>query len=136
MEEQKKKHEEELQPESGQEKDSGRGNSSTRSSLLWIFAGGYLVYTGYRLCKNVLTGTEDASIGFLAAGGIFCVIGAVLLIMAIRNLAREGAKKQAIEEAAAQKVSKEPAREKNMSISERAHLVENLNDEQEIKEEP
>lgn len=135
MEEQKNKNEEELQQESGQEKDSGRGNSSTRSSLLWIFAGGYLVYTGYRLCKNVLTGTEDTSIEFLVAGGIFCVIGAVLLIMAIRNLAREGAKKQAIEEAAVQKASEETAGDKNMSISQRAHLVENLSDEQEIKEE-
>ena len=50
MEEQKTENKEELQQETTEEKNSGQGNSSTRSSLLWIFAGGYLVYTGYRLC--------------------------------------------------------------------------------------
>ena len=82
MEEQKTENKEELQQETTEEKNSDQGNSSTRSSLLWIFAGGYLVYTGYRLCANVISGAEDSSTGFLVAGGIFVVIGAVLLIMA------------------------------------------------------
>ena len=43
MEEQKTENKEELQQETAEEKNSGQGNSSTRSSLLWIFAGGYLV---------------------------------------------------------------------------------------------
>ena len=42
MEEQKRENKEELQQETAEEKNSGQGNSSTRSSLLWIFAGGYL----------------------------------------------------------------------------------------------
>ena len=46
MEEQKTENKEELQQETTEEKNSSQGNSSTRSSLLWIFAGGYLVYTG------------------------------------------------------------------------------------------
>ena len=101
MEEQKRENKEELQQETAEEKNSGQGNSSTRSSLLWIFAGGYLVYTGYRLCASVISGAEDSGMVFLAAGGIFVVIGAVLLIMAIRNLAKAGAQKHELEEAAA-----------------------------------
>ena len=65
--------------------------------------GGYLVYTGYRLCANVISGAEDSSTGFLVAGGIFVVIGAVLLIMAVRNLAKAGAQKHEMEEAATKK---------------------------------
>ena len=75
MEEQKRENKEELQQETAEEKNSGQGNSSTRSSLLWIFAGGYLVYTGYRLCASVISGAEDSGVVFLAAGGIFVVIG-------------------------------------------------------------
>ena len=93
MEEQKRENKEESQQETAEEKNSGQGNSSTRSSLLWIFAGGYLVYTGYRLCASVISGAEDSGVVFLAAGGIFVVIGAVLLIMAVRNLAKAGAQK-------------------------------------------
>jgi len=106
MEEQKRENKEELQQETAEEKNSGQGNSSTRSSLLWIFAGGYLVYTGYRLCASVISGAEDSGVVFLAAGGIFVVIGAVLLIMAIRNLAKAGAQKHELEEAAAKKAAK------------------------------
>lgn len=68
MEEQKRENKEELQQETAEEKNSGQGNSSTRSSLLWIFAGGYLVYTGYRLCASVISGAEDSGVVFLAAG--------------------------------------------------------------------
>lgn len=140
MEEPKIENNEELKQDEAQQGKKDQGNSSTRSSILWIFAGGYLVYTGYRLCKNVITGAEDASAGFLVAGGIFVVIGAVLLIMAIRNLAKEGAQKQALEEAAAKKTAEEAAKnpetatKKNMSIAERAHLAENLDDAPEEEE--
>ena len=141
MEEQKTENKEELQQETTEEKNSDQGNSSTRSSLLWIFAGGYLVYTGYRLCANVISGAEDSSTGFLVAGGIFVVIGAVLLIMAVRNLAKAGAQKHEMEEAAAKKAAAKKAAEdtakdpeiaatgkKRMSIAQRAHLAENLDD--------
>ena len=85
MEEQKRENKEELQQETAEEKNSGQGNSSTRSSLLWIFAGGYLVYTGYRLCASVISGAEDSGVVFLAAGGIFVVIG-ILQRLAHRNM--------------------------------------------------
>ena len=140
MEEQKRENKEELQQETAEEKNSGQGNSSTRSSLLWIFAGGYLVYTGYRLCASVISGA-DSGVVFLAAGGIFVVIGAVLLIMAIRNLAKAGAQKHELEEAAAKKAAEEASQnpetvaKKKMSIAERAHLAENLDDAPEEKDE-
>lgn len=107
-----------------------REESPARRSLLWIFAGGYLVYTGYRLCEGIIKGTDDASKGFLIAGGIFIVIGAVLLIKAVRNLAKAGAEKASEQEAAARKMIEENAKKK-MSISERAHLAENLDDAEE-----
>ena len=142
MEEQKRENKEELQQETAEEKNSGQGNSSTRSSLLWIFAGGYLVYTGYRLCASVISGAEDSGVVFLAAGGIFVVIGAVLLIMAIRNLAKAGAQKHELEEAAAKKMRqrkllkiRKPWQRKKLSIAERAHLAENLDDAPEEKDE-
>ena len=136
MEEQKNENNEALQQEKHPEAEERQGNSSTRSSILWIFAGGYLVYTGYRLCANVISGAEDSSTGFLVAGGIFVVIGAVLLIMAVRNLAKAGAQKHEMEEAAAKKAAEETAKDpeiaaagkKRMSIAQRAHLAENLDD--------
>ena len=94
------------------------------------------MYTGYRLCASVISGAEDSGMVFLAAGGIFVVIGAVLLIMAVRNLAKAGAQKHEMEEAAAKKAAEETAKDpeiaaagkKRMSIAQRAHLAENLDD--------
>ena len=111
--------------ESTQNESPVQEESPARRSLLWIFAGGYLVYTGYRLCEGIIKGTDDASKGFLVAGGIFIVIGAVLLIKAVRNLAKAGAEKASEQEAAARKMIEENAKKK-MSISERAHLAEML----------
>ena len=94
------------------------------------------MYTGYRLCASVISGAEDSGVVFLAAGGIFVVIGAVLLIMAVRNLAKAGAQKHEMEEAATKKAAEETAKDpeiaaagkKRMSIAQRAHLAENLDD--------
>ena len=123
MEEQKRENKEELQQETAEEKNSGQGNSSTRSSLLWIFAGGYLVYTGYRLCASVISGAEDSGVVFLAAGGIFVVIGAVLLIMAIRNLAKAGAQKHELEEAAAKKAAEEASQNPEIVAKKKRNII-------------
>ncbi len=120
----------EVQQETAQGEKPVQEENPARRSLLWIFAGGYLVYTGYRLCEGIIKGTDDASKGFLVAGGIFIVIGAVLLIKAVRNLAKAGAEKASEQEAAARKMIEENAKKK-MSISERAHLAENLDDAEE-----
>ena len=123
-------------------KETGTQKNSTRTSLLWIFAGGYLVYTGYRLCKNVLTGAEDSSMGFMAAGIVFAVIGIVLLVMAVRNMALS--EKQRLDEAEHMEKTdlSDPASESGepektetvsthkLSIAERARLAEHLAEEE------
>lgn len=67
----------------------------TRSMILMILAGCYLVYTGYRLCKNVLDGVEGGSWGFFAAGAAFIVVGAVMLFVGGRNYLRREKEKRA-----------------------------------------
>ena len=121
MEEQKRENKEELQQETAEEKNSGQGNPSTRSSLLWIFAGGYLVYTGYRLCASVISGAEDSGVVFLAAGGIFVVIGAVLLIMQSVILQRLAHRNNELEEGSSEKASENAAQ--NPEISEKKKNV-------------
>ena len=102
----------------------------TRSMILMILAGCYLVYTGYRLCKNVLDGVEGGSWGFFAAGGAFIVVGAVMLFVGVRNYLRREKEKRAEQEAQAQIIREtQPAKEKKtMSIADRARLAEGLDD--------
>ena len=102
----------------------------TRSMILMILAGCYLVYTGYRLCKNVLDGVEGGSWGFFAAGAAFIVVGAVMLFVGGRNYLRREKEKRAEQEAQAQIIREtQPAEEKKtMSIAERARLAESLDD--------
>ena len=102
----------------------------TRSMILMILAGCYLVYTGYRLCKNVLDGVEGGSWGFFAAGAAFIVVGAVMLFVGGRNYLRREKEKRAEQEAQAQIIREtQPAKEKKtMSIADRARLAEGLDD--------
>ena len=101
----------------------------TRSMILMILAGCYLVYTGYRLCKNVLDGVEGGSWGFFAAGAAFIVVGAG------RNYLRREKEKRAEQEAQAQIIREtQPAKEKKtMSIADRARLAEGLDDAEETE---
>ena len=105
----------------------------TRSMILMILAGCYLVYTGYRLCKNVLDGVEGGSWGFFAAGGAFIVVGAVMLFVGGRNYLRREKEKRAEQEAQAQIIREtQPAKEKKtMRIADRARLAEGLDDAEE-----
>ena len=107
----------------------------TRSIILMLLAGGYLVYTGYRLCKNVLDGVEGGSWGFFAAGVGFIVAGGVMLIVGGRNYLRREKEKRAEQEAQTQTAQKaQPDEEKKtMSIAERARLAENLDDVEETE---
>ena len=101
-----KKKEEELiqeetavQPEeSGEEKEeqteTHQGGLPMRSCVLMLLAGLYLLYTGYKLCQNVLNGVEGGNWGFFAAGVGFLIVGAVMLFIAGKNyLRREKEKK-------------------------------------------
>lgn len=107
----------------------------TRSMILMILAGCYLLYTGYRLCKNVLDGVEGGSWGFFAAGVGFIIVGGVMLFIGGRNYLRREKEKRAAQEAQAQLTGEtQPAEEKkHMSITERAKLAENLNDAEETQ---
>lgn len=107
----------------------------TRSMILMILAGCYLVFTGYRLCKNVLDGVEGGSWGFFAAGAAFIVVGAVMLFVGGRNYLRREKEKRAEQEAQAQIIREtQPAKEKKtMSIADRARLAEGLDDAEETE---
>ena len=107
----------------------------TRSMILMILAGCYLVYTGYRLCKNVLDGVEGGSWGFFAAGAAFIVVGAVMLFVGGRNYLRREKEKRAEQEAQAQIIREtQPEKEKKtMSIADRAILAEGLDDAEETE---
>ena len=96
----------------------------TRSMILMILAGCYLLYTGYRLCKNVLDG-----------GAAFIVVGAVMLFVGGRNYLRREKEKHAEQEAQAQIIRKtQPAEEKKtMSIADRARLAGGLDDSEETE---
>ena len=107
----------------------------TRSMILMILAGCYLVYTGYRLCKNVLDGVEGGSWGFFAAGAACIVVGAVMIFVGGRNYLRREKEKRAEQEAQAQIIREtQPAKEKKtMSIADRARLAEGLDDAEETE---
>ena len=107
----------------------------TRSMILMILAGCYLLYTGYRLCKNVLDGVEGGSWGFFAAGAAFIVVGAVMLFVGGRNYLRREKEKHAEQEAQAQIIREtQPEKEKKtMSIADRARLAEGLDDAEETE---
>ena len=107
----------------------------TRSMILMILAGCYLVYTGYRLCKNVLDGVEGGSWGFFAAGAAFIVVGAVMLFVGGRNYLRREKEKRAEQEAQAQIIreTQQAKEKKNMSIADRARLAEGLDDAEETE---
>ena len=107
----------------------------TRSMILMILAGCYLLYTGYRLCKNVLDGVDGGSWGFFAAGAAFIVVGAVMLFVGGRNYLRREKEKRAEQEAQAQIIRETQLAEekKTMSIADRARLAEGLDDAEETE---
>ena len=83
MEEQNKQSEQET---SGAEpKEQG---TPTRSSIIMLLAGVYLLYTGYKLCKDVLDGVNGSSWGFFAAGVGFLIVGVVMLVVGGRRRTR------------------------------------------------
>lgn len=108
----------------------------TRSIILMILAGAYLVYTGYRLCKNVLDGVEGGSWGFFAVGVGFIVAGGVMLFVGGRNYLRHEKEKRAEQETQTVQEPQQPEEKKNMSIAERARLAENLDDAEETEAQP
>lgn len=76
-----------------------------RSCMLMCLAGLYILYTGYRLCKNVIDGMEGASFGFFIVGVVFLVLAVGMLYVGIRGVLADD-KKQKAEAAAAKEAAK------------------------------
>lgn len=133
MEEQNKQSEQETQET---QKPTGAETTGMplRSSIIMLLAGLYLLYTGYRLCQDVLNGVNGSSWGFFAAGVGFLVVGVVMLVVGVRDLIKKDKAKRAAEaKAQKEEVQEQPKpveTKKNMSIAERAHLADGINDEE------
>lgn len=50
-----------------------------------IVAGGYLVYLGIDLVRNVVTGKPDNALLFGAVGVLFLIVGAVVFVKSVRD---------------------------------------------------
>lgn len=117
---------------------TGQQSSPNRSNVLMLLAGLYLLYTGYKLCKNVLDGVEGGGWGFFAAGVGFLLVGAGMLFVSGKNFMKQDKEKRALEEAEAEKNSQEEKEEnssqsKSMTIAERARLAEKLKEAEETE---
>ena len=138
MEEQNKNPEEKENEVQTSQENTPQNATPTRSYVLMILAGCYLLYTGYRLCKNVIDGVDGGSWGFFAAGIGFLIVGAAMLFIGGKNFIKRDKEKRAMEEAAmAEEKVAEPEKtteKKTMSIAERARLASNLDDAEEVEE--
>ncbi len=126
-----------------------------RNCMLMCLAGLYILYTGYRLCKNVIDGVEGASFGFFIVGVVFLVLAVGMLYVGIRGVladdkkqkaeaaaAKEAAKAEKAEEISeteekqneAEKAAKEPKEKGKMSIKDRANLAGRLAEEESEEE--
>ena len=91
---------------------------------LLLLAGVYLLYTGYKLCANVLKGEEGASWGFFIAGAAFLIIGAGMLFVAAKTAKQRSDAKKAAAAEEEKEHPVEPVQEpKRMTIAERAKLA-------------
>lgn len=138
MEEQNKNPEEKENEVQTSQENTPQNTTPTRSYVLMILAGCYLLYTGYRLCKNVIDGVDGGSWGFFAAGIGFLIVGAVMLFIGGKNFIKRDKEKRAMEEAAmVEEKAAEPEKtteKKTMSIAERARLASSLDDAEEVEE--
>lgn len=146
MEEQKKEELETTQevptePEGSSSEKTAQKGLPTRSYVMMTLAGVYLVFAGYQLCRDVLLGKEGSSIGFLLAGVVFLGLGCGMLFVSIRNAMRKNKAKKEQEAAMVQTEAEEvktaeavpepqDTREQRLSISQRARLVERLDEEE------
>ena len=126
-----------------EKKEEGPGSSysnlSRRSMILYIIAGAYLAYLGYKLINSVIQGEQGASPIFILAGIAFIAIGVGLLFLGGRSYLRSEKQRrleeeeQRAEEAA--EAEKKPVEEKQeMSIAERARLASRLDEPEETEE--
>ncbi|WP_373217846.1 hypothetical protein [Ruminococcus sp. 5_1_39BFAA] len=146
MEEPRKEDITEEVKEEQKDQETQPGTLPVKSCILMCFAGIYLVYTGYRLCSNVLNGVDGASWGFMIAGIAFLIAGIGMLIVGGKGVIRDDKEKKAL--AAAQKAEQEANKNKapaggetaekqgaagKMSIADRANLVKKINEEEDAE---
>lgn len=138
MEEQNKNPEQQENDVQDSQNTTQQNTTPTKSYVLMILAGCYLIYTGYRLCKNVIDGVDGGNWGFFAAGVGFLIVGAVMLFIGGKNFLKRDKERREREEAVMveQKAAEpeKPAEKKTMSIAERARLASNLEDAEDEKE--
>ena len=126
-----------------------------RSCMFMSLGGLYILYMGYRLCKNVINGVDGGDIGFFIVGAVFLIVGAGMLYVGIRGVladdkkqkaeaaaAKEAAKAEKAEEISeteekqneAEKAAEEPKEKGKMSIRDRANLAGRLAEEESEEE--
>ena len=66
-----------------------------RSCMLMSLGGLYILYMGYRLCKNVINGVDGGGIGFFIVGAVFLIVGAGMLYVGIRGVLADDKKQKA-----------------------------------------
>ena len=125
MEEQNKNPEKKENEVQTSQENTPQNATPTRSYVLMILAGCYLLYTGYRLCKNVIDGVDGGSWGFFAAGIGFLIVGAVMLFIGGKNFIKRDKEEAAMAEEKAAEPEK-TTEKKTMSIAERARLASSL----------
>lgn len=131
MEEQNKQPEQEQETQEAAGEQTTQG-TPTRSSIIMLLAGLYLLYTGYKLCKDVLDGVNGSGWGFFAAGVGFLIVGVIMLVISGRDLMKKDKAKRAAEAAVKEEIQKQPEpveQKKSMSIAQRAHLADGLHEE-------
>ena len=82
-----------MQDEKNPKENKDQKGVTSTSYMLYVIAGGYLVYTGYQLCENLIKGL-DVQLGFVAAGIAFIIIGAALVVLGIRGYSRDEKRKR------------------------------------------
>lgn len=93
-----------------------------RSCMLMSLGGLYILYMGYRLCKNVINGVDGGGIGFFIVGAIFLVVGAGMLYVGIRGVLADDKKQKA--EAAALKEAEKAEKTEELSETEETEKEE------------
>ena len=130
------------------DKEASPAPGPSRTAIFWVLGGGYLIYTGYQLARGFIKGDESSSLLFLVIGIVFIITGAVLAYFGGKDLmSQEKEKKERQERGEAEPVppmlqgffgKKETERAKAApakTISERARMVEQLQEEADSSDE-
>lgn len=102
-----------------------RQNKRNKASYtLWILAGAYLLYMVYKIVRGFLRGEDDARPWMLVVCAVFAVAAIGMIVMGFRGMKSLSGEDAAQEPEEPDEPAPEPAR--RLSISEKAHLADNL----------